>query len=184
MRIVNLGPRRGADQVLLGTVVKPHGIRGEIKVLPAGRFEALPPCREVTLADPASGRTRLMAIEKSGSHERLLILRLQGIADRDSAEALRGWEVWVARTAMPPLDKDATYWHEVEGAAVTTTEGRQLGKAQELMHNGAQEVLVVQGEYGREYLIPVVEEFISHRTADGTLVVTPPPGLLEMNAVP
>ena len=181
MRIVNLGPRRGADQVMVGTVVKPHGIRGEIKVLPAGRFEAMPPCREVTLADPASGSTRLLAMEKSGSHERLFILRLQGLADRDSAEALRGWEVWVARAAMPPLDANAAYWHEVEGSPVKTADGRTLGQAQHLMHNGAQEVLVVQGDYGREYLIPVVEEFISHRAADGALVVTPAPGLLEMN---
>lgn len=181
MRIVNLGPRRGADQVMVGTVVKPHGIRGEIKVLPAGRFEAMPPCREVTLVDPAGNRSRQVAVEKSGSHERLLILRLQGLADRDSAEALRGWEVRVARTALPPVAADAAYWHELEGVTVLTAEGRTLGKAQELMHNGAQEVLVVQGDYGREYLIPVVEEFISHRAADGSLVVTPPPGLLEMN---
>ncbi|MEW6594838.1 MAG: ribosome maturation factor RimM [Thermodesulfobacteriota bacterium] len=183
MRIVNLGPARGADQVMVGTVVKPHGIRGEIKVLPAGRADALPQFREVTLADPASGSIRQVVIEKSGSHERLLILRLQGLADRDSAERLRGWEVRAARAVMPPLDANAAYWHELEGAPVMTAEGRHLGAARELMHNGAQEVLVAQGEYGREYLIPVVEEFISHRSADGTLVVTPPPGLLEMNAV-
>ncbi len=181
MRIVNLGPGRGADQVMVGTVVKPHGIRGEIKVLPAGRFDALPRFREATLVDPTSGSTRQVVLEKSGSHERLLILCLQGLVDRDAAERSRGWEVRVARAAIPPLDANAAYWHELEGAVVKTGEGRTLGKAQELMHNGAQEVLVVQGDYGREYLIPVVEEFISHREADGALVVTPPPGLLEMN---
>lgn len=181
MRIVNLGPRRGADQVMVGTVVKPHGIRGEIKVLTAGRIETIPKSREVALADPVSGRILLFAMEGSGSHERLLILRLQGLVDRDSAEALRGWEVRVARPALPPLDANAAYWHELEGVQVRTGEGRTLGTAQQLMHNGAQEVLVVQGGYGREYLIPVVEEFISHRAADGALVVTPPPGLLEMN---
>ena len=141
----------------------------------------MPKSREVTLADPASGSTRVLVLEKSGSHERLLILRLQGLADRDSAEALRGREVWMARAALPPLDASAVYWHELEGSPVQDAEGRSLGVAQALMHNGAQEVLVVQGEYGREYLIPVVEEFISHREADGALVVTPPPGLLEMN---
>lgn len=181
MRIVNLGSGRGADQVMVGTVVKPHGIRGEIKMLPVGRLETMPQGRKVTLADPLSGSTRVFVLEKSGSHDRLLILRLQGLADRDSAEMLRGWEVRVARAAIPPLDGNAVYWHELEGVQVRTNEGRTLGTAQQLMHNGAQEVLVVQGDYGREYLIPVVEEFISHREANGALVVTPAPGLLELN---
>ena len=182
MRLVNLGPRRGADQVLIGTVVKPHGIRGELKVLPAGSLaEGLPKFRAVTLADPAGGATRLFDIEKIASHERQILLRLKGLADRDAAEALRGWEVRVAVTELPPLPADAVYWHELEGLAVVTSEGRMVGTAHSLMHNGAQELLVVRGDYGREYLIPVVEEFLSHRAADGSLVIAPPPGLLEMN---
>jgi 16S rRNA processing protein RimM len=182
LRIVNLGPRRGADQVMVGTVVKPHGIRGELKVFPAsGRPEDLQTYRRVALVDPASGRTRLFDIVKSGSHDRFALLGLQGLTDREGAEALRGWEVRVERQVIPSLDADACYWHELAGVAVVTDEGRTLGVAQDLMHNGAHEVLVVQGEYGREYLIPVAEAFIAHRDAAGALVVTPPPGLLEMN---
>ncbi|MEW6502211.1 MAG: ribosome maturation factor RimM [Thermodesulfobacteriota bacterium] len=182
MLLVNLGPRRGADQVLIGTVVKPHGIRGEIKVLPAGsRAEELPRFRAVTLADPARGTAKLFDIERISSHERQILLRLKGLADRDAAEALRGWEVRVALCEMPPLSADAMYWHELEGVAVMTAEGRRVGTAHGLMHNGAQEVLVVRGDYGREYLVPVVEEFLSHRAADGSLVIAPPPGLLELN---
>ena len=182
MRLVNIGAGRDG-QVAIGTVVRPHGIKGELKVLPAsGRPDDLKAYREVVLVDPASGRTRLFDIIAASRHEKLAILKLKGLHDRDGAEALRGWEVRVGLDQVAPLPTGDSYWHELAGLAVVTDAGRAVGVVSDLMHTGAHDVLVVNGDGGREYLIPVAAGFISHRdAAQGILVITPPPGLLEMN---
>ena len=182
MRIVNIGAGRDG-QVVIGTVARPHGIKGEIKVLPAsGRPDDLKVYREVALVDPASGRTRLFDIVAASHHERTAILKLKGLLDRDGAEALRGWEVRVERRQIPALAPGDCYWHDLEGLTVVTDAGRAIGVVRDIMSTGAHDVLVVRGDRGREYLIPVADGFISHRDeAHGALVITPPPGLLEMN---
>lgn len=182
MRVVHLGAGRGG-QVMIGAVVKPHGIRGEIKVYPvSGRPDDLKAYREVVLVDPASGRTRLFDIIGSSSHDKLAIVKLAGINDRDGAEALRGWEVRLERLQLRPLAADEYYWHELEGLTAVTGEGRLVGVVSAVMNTGAHDILVVRGEFGREYLIPMEPEFIARRDeARRELVITPPPGLLEMN---
>jgi 16S rRNA processing protein RimM len=108
-----------------------------------------------------------------------VLLALEGTTDRTAAEALVGARVLVAATALPPLEANEFYYHEIEGYEVATTEGRVLGEVAETFSTGANDVWVVRGA-GREHLIPAIADVV--RTIDRSarrIVIEPMPGLLD-----
>jgi 16S rRNA processing protein RimM len=83
-----------------------------------------------------------------------VVARLDGVDDRDAATALVGTEIWVPRDALPKPRQGEYYWADLEGLAVRTVDGVDLGRVSHLFATGANDVMVVQG--GRERLIPFV----------------------------
>lgn len=79
---------------------------------------------------------------------------LEGLEDRNAAEAMRGAVVEVPRSALPKPKRGEFYWSDVLGAEVVSTTGAKLGTLESVGSNGAQDVMVVRGE--RERLIPFV----------------------------
>ena len=80
---------------------------------------------------------------------------MPGVEDRDAAEALRGTEVWVPRSVLPPPSPGEYYWVDLEGLRVVNTEGVDFGTVSHLFATGANDVLVARGE--RERMIPFLE---------------------------
>src|SRR3546814_14474834 len=74
---------------------------------------------------------------------------------RDAADALRGTEVWVARSALPPPKPGEYYWVDLEGLRVVNREGIDFGCVSHLFSTGANDVLVAEGE--RERMIPFLQ---------------------------
>ena len=83
-----------------------------------------------------------------------LIATMPGIEDKDAADALRGTEVLVPRSALPPPAEGEFYWVDLEGLRVVNVEGTDFGIVSHLFSTGANDVLVAQGE--RERMIPFV----------------------------
>ncbi len=83
-----------------------------------------------------------------------VVARLSGIDDRDAAAALLGTEIWVPRETLPQPREGEYYWADLEGMAVRTVEGVDLGRVSHLFATGANDVMVVKGD--RERLIPFV----------------------------
>ena len=84
-----------------------------------------------------------------------LVATLPGIEDRDAAEAMRGTEVWVPRSALPPPSPGEYYWVDLEGLRVANVEGVEFGTVSHLFSTGANDVLVARGE--RERMIPFIQ---------------------------
>jgi len=143
-----------APSVPLGRVVGVHGVQGWIKVEswtePRDNlftYEQWQLERQGAVVDSV----RLVAGRRGG---RGLIAALDGITDRDQARSLMGTTISVPRTALPPLTGDEYYWVDLEGLAVYTTDGVDLGSVSHLFATGANDVMVVRGEVER--LIPCV----------------------------
>ena len=100
-----------------------------------------------------------------------VVASLPGVDDRDAAEALRGTEILVPRTALPPPGADEYYWVDLEGLRVVTLEGVELGTVSHLLATGANDVLVVKGD--RERMLPFVQpQFVTAVDFDaGTITV-------------
>jgi len=142
-------------RILLGRIVGAFGIRGEAKLeswteprLSIFRYQPWilrSPDGEERELSGARGR-------ESGKH---LTANLPGVTDRDVVEAMRGTEIFVPRSALPPPSADEYYWVDLEGLAVSTVEGVELGTVSHLFSTGANDVLVVRGD--RERLVPFVQ---------------------------
>ncbi|GJF11000.1 ribosome maturation factor RimM [Mycolicibacterium cyprinidarum] len=171
--------------LVVGRIIKAHGVTGEVAVDvrtddPVGRFAP-----GVTLRGRArrGGSERDYVIESVRAHGGRLLMRLEGVADRDSADGLRGTLFVVDSSDLPPIeDADEFYDHQLEGMAVATVDGRQLGTVSEVLHTAAGELLAVRGAEGTEVLIPFVSAIVtSVSLADQAIEVDPPDGLLELD---
>lgn len=167
--------------VRVGRVTKPHGIKGEVKVLPYGQPEDFGHFPEIRLGNEQSPTGPVLQVLAQRPQAKGVLLLLAGVTDRTAAEELPGRELWVAERYLPDLADDEFYWYQLIGMRVVVEGGRQLGKVTAIFATGGHDVLVVRGS-GREYLIPARREFMldtDHQ--EGVLTVSDFPGLFDLN---
>ncbi|MFH7320318.1 ribosome maturation factor RimM [Desulfurivibrio sp. D14AmB] len=185
MKIHATGALR-AGLVEIGKIVKPQGIKGELKVMPlAGGPLALKDYRQLFLLAGADGGFRAYELLASRGSGEAVIVRLAGVDDRNGAETLRGALVAVEVGQLPPLPAGEVYWYQLSGLVAKDGDGREIGRVSDLLPTAARPILVISGGDGREILVPVHEEFMRWQAAtaaeEAFLLLTPPPGLLELN---
>lgn len=139
-------------RILVGRIHGAFGVRGEVKLEsltePEGNLLRYQPW----LLRDAKGRERTIEGARARPGGKGLIGTLPGIDDRDVAEALRGAELFVPRSALPPPRDGEFYWIDLEGLRVANVEGVDFGTVASVFSNGANDVLVVRGD--RERMIP------------------------------
>lgn len=140
----------------MGRVGAPYGVKGWFRVQTFTQTrEALADYSRWWLgSEPQNGRD--YALQDWRLHAGDLVAKLVGIEDRGAAEALRSQLIAVPREQLPPAGADEYYWSDLIGLSVVNARGEPLGVVRELLQGGAQDVLVVQDESGRERLIPFV----------------------------
>jgi 16S rRNA processing protein RimM len=150
--------RTGQSTIEVGLVVKPHGVRGVVKVhLHNPGSNALERARSVVLL--AAGEERQVAAKPVGRVGEAVLLELDGVSDREGADRLRGARVLVARADLEPLGEDEYLWEDLIGCRVEGEDGLGLGSVSEVQSAGGADVLVVRD--GRiERMIPFVDEWI------------------------
>jgi 16S rRNA processing protein RimM len=172
-------------ELVVGRIVKAHGITGEVVVEvrtddPGGRF-----AKGKVLRGRASRGTseRDYTIDGVREHGGRLLVRLAGIADRDAADALRGTLFLVESDDLPPISEpDEFYDHQLEGLAVRTVAGIEIGTVAEVLHTAAGELLSIKTPEGAEKLVPFVTAFVpTVSLADGLIEIDPPEGLLDLD---
>lgn len=164
----------------LGRLVRPVGIKGEVKLLLSPDFwpESLHSAR-LELALPAGGERRPVKILKARPQGECLVLRLDGVDGRDAAEALRE-AVLILEGELdvePPAEPRS--W-QLEGMRVVVKGGEELGRVVALLPMPGQPLLQVKGPT-REYRIPFVEPILCGLDwAEETIEIDPPDGLLDL----
>ena len=165
----------------VGRLTRPHGLRGELVFLPyVYDVDLLPDLvqQQVFLQQGlAPGRTATI-LEWRAVHKRVLV-RLQGCKDIATAEAWRGYEVFIPRSWFAPLPAGEYYWFEIEGLAVYAHDGRYLGTVAEIIYTGSNDVYVVR-DGSQETLIPALRNVIrSIDLGGGAVHLYPVAGLLD-----
>jgi 16S rRNA processing protein RimM len=146
--------------LLLGRVLRPHGVRGELRIEILTAYpERIMPGMVVNIGpDPAEAAPEY-EITKVRTHQQYLILQVDGVNDRDAADLLREQYVMVALEDAIPLDEDEFYLFQAIGLAVYTDEDEHLGAIVDVLETGANDVYVIQGPRG-EVLLPAIDECI------------------------
>ena len=178
-----MGPRD--DLVTVARVLRPHGVRGELVVVcfaeSAEVFDQVP---DFFLLPPGGrGRPRPTRVLAWREHGASVLLRLEGIQDRDRASELRGWELAVHAKALPEPEDDEVYLHDLMGLAVVLPGGEPVGTLVNFLDIPVegQEVWVIEHASGREILFPAAEELVEEIDLQaGRVVIDPPPGLLDL----
>ena len=142
-------------RILVGRIHGAFGVRGEVKLESFTESEtSIFGYQPWTLRDPR-GNERPLAGVHGRAGAKGLVARIPGVDDREAAEALRGTELWVERSALPPPKPGEYYWVDLEGLRVVNAEGVDFGTVSHLFSTGVNDVLVVRGE--RERMIPFRE---------------------------
>ena len=169
--------------LVVGRVVKAHGVTGEVVVEirtddPDTRFA---PGSSLRGKPSRGGPESRYLVESVREHGGKLLVRLDGVADRNAAESLRGTVFVVDSEDLPPIeDPDEFYDHQLEGLQVVTTIGETVGTVAEVLHTAAGELLSIRAEEG-EVLVPFVSAIVtSVSLADQKIEIDPPEGLLEL----
>ncbi len=150
-----------------------------MKVLPLTsfpeRFKALHHCRiemEGGVAHPGQVRGARLA-------GRFVYLMLVDVVSLEGVAPLRGGLIQIPECERHPLAAGSFYQYEIIGLSVFTEEGTALGRVEQILETGGNDVYVVRGEGGREYCIPALASVVLDvDLARQRMVIRPLPGLL------
>ncbi len=154
------------DQVTLAAIAGAHGIGGEVRLkLFSESAESLTRYKSVRVGERF---LTLRSVKKAGSAP---VARFAEVNDRDSAEALRGQLVTVARSELPPLE-DGEYYHaDLIGLPCDSAAGDPLGKVVAVENFGAGDILEIEKPDGRRSMVPFRDGIAD--LVDGRIVADP-----------
>ena len=148
--------------IIVGKLGSSYGIRGWLRVFsftedPDSLFDYKP------WYILRAGKWQEVEVESFKPHNQDTIVKLKGIDDRDEANLLTNYEIYVNAQDLPDLDEGDFYWKDLIGCKVVTINGYDLGQVTDLMETGSNDVLVVKANLkdafgAKERLIPFVEE--------------------------
>ena len=138
-----------AKPIALAAVAGAHGVKGELRLkLFSDSVESL---ARHELVRVGGVERRLLSVRDGGN---TAVARIEGIADRSAAEALRGSLVEVDRDALPPLEEGEYYHADLIGLAVFDLAGSPVGRVSSVENYGAGDLLEVERDDGRKSLVP------------------------------
>ena len=156
-------------RILLGRIVGAFGIRGQIKIESwTEPRDAIFRYQPWILRDVQGSEREFQGArgKESGKH---LVATFPDVTDRDVVEAMRGTDIYVLRSALPPPKAGEFYWIDLEGFRVVNLEGVDFGTVSHLFSTGANDVLSVRGD--RERMVPFVEpDFVKSIDFEGGLI--------------
>lgn len=169
-------------ELVVGIVGRAHGLRGEVAITvrtdsPDERFAVGAELRTRREGEP-DGRLTVLATRRHGG--RWLVI-FDDVADRDTAERLRGTQLWISAAELPPTgDPDTFHDHELEGLSAVLLDGTAVGTVRAIAHGPGGDLLVIARDGLPDGLVPFVRAIVpTVDTAAGRIVLTPPEGLLD-----
>ncbi|MFJ5142385.1 ribosome maturation factor RimM [Streptomyces sp. NPDC088707] len=170
-------------QLVVARIGRAHGIKGEVTVeVRTDEPELRLGPGAVLLTDPAAAGP--LTIETGRVHSGRLLLRFEGVRDRNAAEALRNILLIaeIDPTEMPE-EEDEYYDHQLMDLDVVLADGTEIGRITEISHLPSQDLFIVERPDGTELMIPFVESIVTEiDLEEQRAVIDPPPGLIDDRA--
>jgi 16S rRNA processing protein RimM len=170
-------------QLVVARIGRAHGIKGDVSVEVRTDEPELRLAPGAVLAtDPATAGP--LTIETGRVHSGRLLLRFEGVRDRNAAEALRN-TLLIAEVdpEVLPEEEDEYYDHQLMDLDVVTKDGVEIGRITEISHLPSQDLFIVERPDGSEVMIPFVESIVVEiDLEEQRAVIDPPPGLIDDQA--
>ena len=143
-------------QILLGRILGPHGLKGEVKIK-SFTAEPLDVASYGLVTVPDGRRFKLANARMQGD---AVVVAIQGIADRTAAEALKGLELKVERDDLPETTTGEYYQTDLVGLPVFDDAGTQLGEVKGFQHFGAGDLIEILAPSGRSSFVPFANSMV------------------------
>ena len=159
--------------IKVGLIAAAHGIRGEVKVSSfLNPPEAIFACGVLT---DVSGKKRF-ALAKHGGNEKAFIAAIEGVADRNAAELLKGTGLFAPASALPEKPQGEYYPHELIGLEARLADGTPYGRVVQFYNFGAGDIIEIELAGGKTEMLPLAEEFVQ---VEQDFVTVFPPDYVE-----
>jgi 16S rRNA processing protein RimM len=171
------------DMVLVGTIARPHGIKGQVAINPETDFAEERFAVGETLWTKRSGQSEALKVATVRIQNGRPIVGFEGRPRIEDVEALVGLELRVPAESLKPLDPGTFYEHQLVGCLVETVGGEQVGEVTRIDGGAGGSLLAVTGSRG-EVLVPLAAHICVEVDVDAKRIrIDPPDGLLELNEV-
>ncbi|MCK5314858.1 MAG: 16S rRNA processing protein RimM [Anaerolineales bacterium] len=162
--------------LVIGRLRRPFGLQGEMLMEVLTDF---PERLQVGMTVYVGDHYLPVKIIGIRGHMKALLVSLDEYNDREKAGELRNQVVTIPRSSIPPLPDGEFYHHQVIGLHVIDETNRPLGQVTDILETGANDVLIVHAENGRELLIPVIDAVVLDiDLKSSTIKIHPLPGLI------
>jgi len=165
--------------ITIGKVVKPFGVKGEMKIEPMTDFpDRFTGLKRVSLVSPA-GVELAGKVTSMRYADAVPLIHFAGYDSPEKAKELNGWFLKVPEEEVVPLPEGTYYWFELIGMDVMTEDGENLGQIVDVFETGSNDVYVVK-RGGKELYLPATREVIKlvdRKTKQ--MVIHLVPGLME-----
>jgi len=161
--------------VVVGRIVRPHGVRGDLVVdLAADLLFLVSEGTRLYLGEEKRTR-RLTRLRR---HGRWHLATFAGLTTRTQAEALRAQPMRLRLESAAALPPNVYYHWQIIGLMVESDTGEALGRLAEILQTGANDVYVIRDQAGNELLVPAIEDVIrSIDLAQARMIIHLIPGL-------
>ena len=165
--------------LFVGTLTRPHGILGEVKVQVSREFlHALDDTKRVYLRLPSAEAPIPYKIRGHRIHQESVLLKFVKVVTRNDSEALRGAEVLIDPADLPALPPGEYYSFQLVGLKVQHEDGTALGQVEDVLATGSNDVYVVRKLDGKELLLPAISSVIRNIDLEAqTMTAVIPAGL-------
>jgi len=167
------------ERVALGRILRARGVKGELLIFPLTDDLARFTCVEKVFISDSKGKEVVYKIARSRIFRGKILLQLEGISDRNKAEALKGKYLEISKRDVPALPQGRYYLFDLTGCEVENLEGKNIGEIKEVLLFPANDILVVR-KGKKEFYIPLIKDVVKKIDLKTKIVsIEPLEGLLD-----
>ena len=170
------------DLLLIGKVLRPHGVKGLLRIESYAESERTFQAAETIVVRDRKGGIHEGTFLSITPHKNQFLMRIAGVNSLEEAEACRNASLFIKRDVLK-RDDDEYFWYELIGLRVCLDSGESIGVVQSIFRTGGHDIYVVR-DGDREILIPAVHDVIAHIDKEnGVMTIINREGLLNLNEV-
>jgi len=168
------------DLVLIGRVVRPHGIDGRLKITSYAESAETFLNSKALHVKASSGRIEEVRVLSVRPAKKFFLLSLEGVQSLEAAEQYRGAEVYTSKNSLSRTGGEY-FWYELIGLKVYSVAGVFIGEIKQILPTGSNDIFVV-GEGKKEILIPATHDVVKQIDLENKrMIILEMEGLLDLN---
>mgnify|MGYP003299333871 FL=1 len=158
-------------EIIIGKIVAPHGVRGDIRIMPLTEKPDLFLELDYLLLEGG----KKLTVKNARFHKRMVLVTTKEVTTMNDAELLRDKHIYIKAEDLPALEEDEFYVADLVGIPVYDLEGKQIGTFKDSLATGSNDVYVIAVPGAKDILVPALKEYFKEiNLAEKRIVVQLP----------